>query len=208
MDKVLVDRELKPCPFCGSEAGLSKGGRALCSSEDCIACDLFVPVESWNRRAQPAEAEGVEVTGFLYKNNGQALTAADMDADTFALMARSDFDGEVEKLVRQTDHLAALSAVTAERDRLESTLIQTTTRHFAKEWKDHADDKKLDECLSEGIAMLEAERDQLRAEVEGLLGAMRQIRYASNNGPVSENNAGCIRRIEQIADAAMAAKEA
>ncbi len=59
---------------------------------------------------------------------------------------------------------AALSAVTAERDRLESALIQTTTRHFAQQWKDRADDKKLDECLSEGIAMLEAERDRLREQ--------------------------------------------
>ena len=69
---------------------------------------------------------------------------------------------------RLVEHLRAeLSAVTAERDRLESMLIRTTTRHFAQQWKDRADDKKLDECLSEVIAMLEAERDRLRAVLEG-----------------------------------------
>lgn len=72
----------------------------------------------------------------------------------YAFTLRIDFD----KLS------AALSAVTAERDRLESMLIRTTTRHFAQQWKDRADDKRLDECLSEGIAMLEAERDRLRED--------------------------------------------
>ncbi|EWC39611.1 hypothetical protein B597_019665 [Stutzerimonas stutzeri KOS6] len=156
-----------------------------------------VVAQAWNRRAQPAEAEGVEVVGFLYKNNGEALTAADMDADTFALMARSDFGGEVEKLVRQSDHLAALSAVTAERDalaarlgewersslarimrengeltaerdRLLQKLAQAETRtmdimvrHFAGSLNNRERERELDECLSEGIALLEAGRDRL-----------------------------------------------
>lgn len=103
--------------------------------------------------AKPAEAEGVAVAGFLYKNNGQALTAADMDADTFALMARSDFDGEVEKLVRQDDHLAALAAVTAERD---------AARRECEE------NEGAMQVWRRRTTQAEREIDQLRAEVEAL----------------------------------------
>src|SRR5690606_20802297 len=99
---------------------------------------------------QPAEAEGLEVVGFLYKNNGGALTTADMDADTFALMARSDFDGEVEKLVRQSDHLDALSAVTAERDKIKADRAAC--------WEEFKRFRRTTD---------ETERE-LRAEVEGL----------------------------------------
>lgn len=79
-------------------------------------------------------------------------------------------DKERELMGKLFDHhfAPALSAVTAERERLESILIRTTTRHSAQQRKNRAVGKKLDECLSEGIAMLEAERDQLRAEVERL----------------------------------------
>jgi cell division protein FtsB len=74
-----------------------------------------------------------------------------------------------ERQAREIEALRAENAaLRAERDNLKSMLIHTTTRHFAQLWKDSADDKKLDECLSEGIAMLEAERDQARAEVEAL----------------------------------------
>lgn len=130
--------------------------------------------------AQPAEEEGVRAVEFwvmfdattpepyIKKMMPEGFLAF-FDHEENAIRAKSFHPGTDYKrvlYVRQSDHLAALSAVTAERDRLESTLIQTTTRHFAQQWKDRADDKKLDECLSEGIAMLEAERDQYRAEVE------------------------------------------
>jgi|GEM_PF-1520813 len=135
--------------------------------------------------SQPAESEGVEVAGFLYKNNGQALTAADMDADTFALMARSDFDGDVEKLVRQTDHTAALSAVTAERDGEAESCEQW--RALALQFDRHrmsalahlkmvvaGQEGALDACRDflsappvPGHAITE-DVDQLRAEVEAL----------------------------------------
>ncbi len=109
-------------------------------------------------------------------------------------------------------------AVTAERDRLESMLIQTTTRHFASQWKVRDDDKKLDECLSEGIAMLEAERDQLRAEVDGLRKAFMKMRnVAAGYSNCCEFDSANTRRLDrefEAADelfrssAALAAKEA
>ncbi|QLI49429.1 hypothetical protein vBPaeMUSP18_05 [Pseudomonas phage vB_PaeM_USP_18] len=113
-----MSEELKPCPFCGSEAGLSKGGRALCSNEGCIACDLFAPVEDWNRRAQPAEAEGVEVVGVVcishFKNNPAVENVE------FHLAA--DLPQGQHEVILHSSHLAALSVVTAERYRLQAAL--------------------------------------------------------------------------------------
>jgi hypothetical protein len=141
MRKVLVDRE----DIEAVRNTLANGGQA-------------VSVLRWaeNILAQPAEAEGVDLKPILEDVEREY----EMGGLSDGLYA--DYASDVAKRYAS----AALSAVTAERDRLESTLIQTTTRHFAKQWKDRADDKKLDECLSEGIAMLEAERDQYRAEVE------------------------------------------
>ncbi|MGV0190889.1 Lar family restriction alleviation protein [Pseudomonas aeruginosa] len=73
MDKVLVDRELLPCPFCGGEARLDQRvTQSLWNSSDavfshvaCDECDISgqdfcddpdgeEASEWWNRRAQPA----------------------------------------------------------------------------------------------------------------------------------------------------------
>lgn len=96
--------------------------------------------------AQPAEAEGDRIASGFVILDGMAFSKEEI------LAQRVDLCNALE----------SLSAVTAERDRLESMLIRTATRHFALQIKDRADDKKLDECLSEGIAMLEAERDRLQ----------------------------------------------
>jgi hypothetical protein len=147
MSKVLVDRELLNSAL--------KTIHGLAPGRFTVEEELRAAVT-----AQPAEAQGVEArlrrvidelkAGFV------VCEACGEQEDTATL----DCVPELEAIVSS----AALSAVTAERDRLESMLIQTTARHFAQEWKDHADDKKLDECLSEGIAMLEAERDRLRED--------------------------------------------
>lgn len=42
-------------------------------------------------------------------------------------------------------------------------------------------------------------------EVQRLREALEEIRHANMNGPISESNAGCIKRIEQIAERALAA---
>lgn len=114
-----MSEDLKPCPFCGSEAGLSKGGRALCSNEGCIACDLFAPVEDWNRRAQPAEAEGVDfgINGRSVRVSQEAYSIF-LDRERYL---REDLASERTRadvaVADANDAERALSSVTAERDR-------------------------------------------------------------------------------------------
>jgi len=122
MNKVLVDRELLPCPFCGQQDAFveqldSDASVVICQGmvDEHSACLARGPVSvqqsemedqpgrdaaiaEWNRRARPAEAEGVAIKKFEFEiGEGGPVT---------------------EPLVRYKDHLAALSAVTAERDRL------------------------------------------------------------------------------------------
>lgn len=156
MSKVLVERELLE-RIAAERLRIEDTERVLNA-----AAELRPILE-----AQPAEAEGVD------RWNGLKLAAevAEEDGPWDPRVGLTDCEAAFAKSASPAvvlELIAALSAVTAERDRLESMLIRTTTRHFAQQWKDRADDKKLDECLSEGIAMLEADRDQYRAEVERL----------------------------------------
>jgi hypothetical protein len=165
MSKVSVDRELLDSAATWLEVHAPGGGCV----EGSVAEDLRAILE------QPAEAEGAVETG---SDAWMALH----------LLDRLSVDSSDELRVMQVEGIvksmgAALSAVTAERDRLESMLIRTTTRHFAQQWKDRADDKKLDECLSEGIAMLEAERDQYR-DMAGCMDLPRRP-AGSRNGSTS-----------------------
>lgn len=100
--------------------------------------------------AQPAAAEGVDGN-----SHGPTRSFADVlrEADVLLKLGRAN---------KRIDELQA------ENERLTQQLMSVMTRHFAERLKDRADSQRLDECLSEGIGMLEAERDQLRAEVEGL----------------------------------------
>jgi hypothetical protein len=149
MSKVLVDRvELEEAAK-WLEAHSSSSGSAEAFAADALREAI----------AQPAEAEGVEVVAYATPNEDGDWQMLFFDEKEAFLYVD---DERPAPLIPQSGHLAALSAVTAERDRLESMLIRTATRHFALQIKDRTDDKKLDECLSEGIAMLEAERDQYR----------------------------------------------
>lgn len=66
--------------------------------------------------AQPAEAEGVEVAGYRWKT---AIPEANGGGYGWSYASHwSTGPKDAEKLMTITDHLAALSAVTAERDRL------------------------------------------------------------------------------------------
>ncbi len=71
-----------------------------------------------------------------------------------------------------TDILAAAPArqqvECQECERLRNTLLEVTTRHFAESWNRRASDKELEQYLSAGIAQLEGERDQLRAELDSI----------------------------------------
>ncbi|RMI00484.1 hypothetical protein [Stutzerimonas nitrititolerans] len=125
--------ELKPCPFCNGEGVIYEY-----STVETCPCSM--------RPAQPAEAEGVEVVAAFVYDNDMLLC---VDFDPKARMGTADGTA----LVHQSDHLAALSAVTAERDRLRS------------KW-----------------ARVESERDQLRAKVEMLREDAERWRYVSLQG--------------------------
>ena len=87
-----MNEELKPCPFCKREAQqTASSGLVSCAFENCPAFLLAVPADDWNRRAQPAEAEGAKPDAFEVARHSKRL---------------------VEQLRDQ------LAAVTAERDRL------------------------------------------------------------------------------------------
>lgn len=87
------------------------------------------------------------------------------------------------ELTKQRDALLAetrLDEQAEEIERLRNTLLEVTTRHLTESWKRRASDKELEQYLSAGIAQLEAERDNLRAElaapaqdVEGVVEALR-----------------------------------
>ena len=134
MSKVFVDRELLPCPFCGQQDAFveqldSDASVVICQGmvDEHSACLARGPVgvqqsdmedqpgrdtaiTEWNRRAQPAEAEGVVDTGSDAWMALHLLDRLSVDSsDELRVM-------QVEGIVKSMS--AALSAVTAERDRL------------------------------------------------------------------------------------------
>lgn len=132
MSKVLVDRELKPCPFFGEAARydwINVGCAAKCY--DCGVSVMLGTVgvgwyateaeaaEDWNRRAQPAEAEGVEVVAFQVRRTARGTTS-NLYTEKLPFVPGEGVTqySEPTALIRLSDHLAALSAVTAERDRV------------------------------------------------------------------------------------------
>jgi len=182
MSNVLVDRELLDSAATWLEVHAPGGGCV----EGSVAEDLRAILE------QPAEAEGVEVVAYVgcqarmttegWENGEEYLVFADQASD-----ADKRYD---VPLMTVAQHLAALAAVTAERDRLLQELAKSETntmalmvKHFAGSMSSREQDRKLDECLSEGIAMLEAERDQYRAEVEALRKDAERYRWLRDQAP-------------------------
>lgn len=123
-----MSEELKPCPFCGTSDLLGfepspEGGWTVVKCRKCGASGSTGRASSeqeatawWNRRAQPAEAEGVEVAGYRWKT---AIPEANGGGYGWSYASHwSTGPKDAEELMTIADHLAALSAVTAERDRL------------------------------------------------------------------------------------------
>ncbi|WP_312669682.1 Lar family restriction alleviation protein [Stutzerimonas nitrititolerans] len=164
-----MSEELKPCPFCGQQDAFveqldSDASVVICQGmvDEHSACLARGPVgvqqsdledqpgrdaaiAEWNRRAQPAEAEGVVDTGSDAWMALHLLDRLSVDSsDELRVM-------QVEGIVKSMS--AALSAVTAERDRLREELERNQLWH---------------KQTTDAGAICMRERDQLRAEVEGL----------------------------------------
>lgn len=190
-------QELRPCPFCGGECDATGWLRG----PECEGCGATAAsVEAWNRRAQPAEAEGVEVVGYAVTWIRVGETPEEtvfMSTADFEATGGPRFYSYREPLVLQSAHLAALSAVTAERDRVLAEAHGQMVEAFAER----------DEVI--------AERDQFRAEVEALeritpemeAAGKRAIDRAREDGCASIYSLGHV-YCEAAISAAMAAKEA
>ena len=139
---------------------------------------------------------------------------------TTSLADRSEFDGccwgcgaeldleayLIKAMIERDGRLAALAAVTAERDQsraevaqLKNTLLDVTTRHFASSWKRRTDDAELERYLSDGIAQLGAERDRLLAEVEALCDRAIIVMNGEirADAPLEPALPGCSRRVRR-----------
>lgn len=197
-----MSEQLKPCPFCGGEGVIYEY-----STVETCQCSI--------RPAQPAEAEGVEPVEFwvlfdattperyIKKMMPEGFLAF-FDHEEDAIRAKTFQPGTDYKrvpYVRESDHLAALSAVTAERDRLREE-NERLRRAAQTNWNEFANSV--------------GELDQLRAEVEAsrlLLEQCNEV-IAEDGGVYIELRAflaGTMQASDVIAllrDAAMAAKEA
>jgi len=162
-------------------------------------------VDAWNRRAQPAEAEGVDIIGYMDGDYRRDQPSIYIPHVRIVKSCAKD-----EALMTVTQHLAALSAVTAERDRLLVDLERAhrATNSECQYWAREYERRK----------EVQAERDQLRAEVEGMRKAfMRMRNVAAGYSNCCEFDSANTRRLErefEAADelfrssAAMSAKEA
>ncbi|GEM_PF-1786950 len=161
MSKVMVDRELlEYLAEMGDEAIQRMGSYLAEKHGEQRYVDAARAI-----LAQPAEAEGVE----LY---GVALDYSAAFGSCEPRVVAADYASRIDdpkctrvNLVRQSDHLAALSAVTAERDRLMKELGQAhrATNSECMDWAREYERRK----------EVQVERDQLRAEVNGLRGLLR-----------------------------------
>jgi CDGSH-type Zn-finger protein len=138
-----MSEELKPCPFCGGTDLEVHGKPGILNAHDdvgCNACDAFTPLPTWNRRAQPAETEGV-VAGSQRLMQTLADLARRAPLRTLHTICETQHQVSTVKLERYLEPIgdtlagyafelrteydklhATLSAVTAERDRLREAI--------------------------------------------------------------------------------------
>lgn len=197
-------QQLKPCPFCGEKIDPPKSrpssayriegfvafAACYCGGHSATAYKMGKGsteaeaiqevVALWNRRAQPAEAEGVDF-GFDDRS-------VKVSQEAYRIF-----------LEREQHHLAALSAVTAERDRLRE-----------------------DRDSQQRVCIAEMEKvNQLRAEAEALRKDAARYRFIrSDSGWEWDDSCYNIEisieaelcdectNLDEAIDAAMAAKEA
>jgi Lar family restriction alleviation protein len=205
-----MSEELKPCPFCGSSK-ISFSSHQIGIAVGCDSCGAVSEIqgskeqcaEAWNRRAKPAEAEG----------------AVEMGSDAWMalhLLDRLDVSADEEPRVQQVEEIvrrmgAALSAVTAERDRLQQFEAAYNEWHDKTEWvqktaEAHDLGKHRADVLKERVDKIQAEVDGLR-EAESLLLSVCDDLMRHENADV--RMVTCIELNNWLTKrAAMAAKEA
>lgn len=162
MSKVPVDRELL-------ERMIQLDSLGLDAQQEYSALRAIL--------AQPAEAEGVAVVAWA----NEALSAfisADCKAygDSRGGAAGSAAGAHQTPLVRQDDHLAALSAVTAERDALQDQV--KVLQSDSNSWQSGYDKGRHD-----GTKHRQSEVGQLRAEVEALRKDAERYRWLRDQAP-------------------------
>lgn len=185
MSKVLVDRE----EIEAVRNTLRNGGGA-------------VGVLRWAESilAKPAEAEGVEVVGYAVtwiRIGETPEKTVFMSAADFEATGGPRFYSHREPLILQSAHLAALSAVTAERDRLQQFEAAYNEWHDKTEWVQKT--AEAHELGKHRADVLKERVDQIQAEVEAL---RKVIRAALYYVPEHKHD------LRKIMSAAMAAKEA
>lgn len=210
MRKVLVDLELLPCPFCGQQDAFveqldSDASVVICQGmvDEHSACLARGPVgvqqsemedqpgrdaaiAEWSRRAQPAEAEAVDVRKIVVDS------LVGMIAGVTRLIPPTDqplpdfIQAPVDRAVERIS--AALAAVTAERDRLREQVA--ALQSGANSWQSGYDKGREDGAKSAGgwkdqhardsaeLRRLCAERDQLRQHKNDYMDAAEGTRKA------------------------------
>lgn len=186
--------ELKRCPFCG-KAAATAGKKATrfpwfkkvaCSNDGCGAHFAYWHPDEWNRRAdrraQPAEAEGVEVVAFQVRRTAWGTTS-NLYTEKLPFVPGEGVTqySEPTALIRLSDHLAALSAertradvAVADANDAERELAAVTAERDAfREGRNCLIEENT--LLYEQIADLIEERDQVRAEVERLRSVAREF---------------------------------
>lgn len=215
-----MSEQLKPCPFCGGEARLDqRTTQSLWNSSDavfshvaCDECDISgqdfcddpngeEASEWWNRRAQPAEAEGGIDLKPILEDVEREYEMGGLSDGLYA-----DYASDVAKRYAS----AALSAVTAERDGLAAARMA-----YANEF---APDENGDPDVGNvhaNIRALKAERDRLANAFGDCVNSLHAEMLQKYGGQLPEDMHPVTRRdydrdMEEIAEyrAAMAAKEA
>ncbi|WP_417585419.1 Lar family restriction alleviation protein [Pelagibacterium sp.] len=180
-----MSEELKSCPFCGQQDAFveqldSDASVVICQGmvDEHCACLARGPVgvqqseledqpgrdaaiEAWNSRAKPAEAEGIDVIGYMdgdYRRDQPSIYIPHVR------IVKSCAKGEA--LMTVTQHLAALSAVTAERGALKHAL--------------DVKEEFYQDALHSHI-VLARQVNQLRAEVEALRKDAERLEFVENH---------------------------
>jgi len=146
--------------------------------------------------AQPAEVECVEIIGYVNPENIERMKHGELCG--YMIEAKEDKRRSCAVMTVES-HLAALSAVTAERDRLMDQV--KVLQSDANSWQSGYDKGRRD-----GTKHRQSEVDKLRAEAE----AMRPIHTMILNALDRDAEEGKAARGEMAAElrAAMSAKEA